>query len=96
MIKIEEIIVPTRGIGKYFQLKNLENVINPSNPEPKIFFWEVLTEETVPEGETTKTGPGVSILVGNITMSVETYSQWGTDDNYCLDWALNELGFTKL
>jgi hypothetical protein len=96
MIKIEEIIVPTKGIGKYFQLKNLGNIINPSAPQPITFYWEALTEETIQDGETSKTGPGVSILGGNITMSVEIYNQWGLDDNYCLDWALNELGFTKL
>ena len=95
MIKIQEINVPTKGIGKYFQLKNLGNIIDPSEPEAVTFYWQVFNEETIQNGEETVTGRGVSILGGNITMSVETYSQWGLDDNYCLDWALNELGFTK-
>jgi hypothetical protein len=95
MIKIEEINVPTKGIGKYFQLTSLGNKINPNKPTSVTFFWEVYTEETIVDGETTETGPGVCILVGNITMSAEIYNEWGLDDNFCLDWALNEVGLTK-
>ena len=96
MIKIQDVNVPTKGIGKYFQLKNLGGVINPSDPQPITFFWELFDEHTLQEGDVIKSGRGVCILAGSISMSVEIYNQWGLDDNYCLDWALNELGFTKL
>ena len=29
-------------------------------------------------------------------MNQETYANWGTDDEFVIDWALNELGFTKV
>jgi hypothetical protein len=29
-------------------------------------------------------------------MSAETYASWGEDDQYVIDWALNELGFVEV
>jgi hypothetical protein len=89
MIKIQPEIVPTKGTGIYFNLLALNF---PMNPTSVSFYWQLFTEETVDE----KTVSGVCILDGNLTMDQQVYSQWGEDDDYCYDWALNELGFTKI
>jgi hypothetical protein len=39
---------------------------------------------------------GLSALEGNLSMSEEIYSQWGTDDNFVIDWVLNELNLQRL
>ena len=93
MIKIQDEVVPTKGIGKYFQIQALNF---PMNPTSVSFYWQLFNEETIQNGEETVTGRGVSILDGNLSMDETTYASWASDDNYVIDWALNELGFTKL
>jgi hypothetical protein len=93
MIKIQDEIVPTKGIGKYFQIQALNF---PMNPTSVSFYWQVFNEETIQNGEETVTGPGVCVLDGNLSMDNATYAGWGENDSYVIDWALNELGFTKI
>jgi hypothetical protein len=93
MIKIQDEIIPTKGVGKYFQIQALNF---PMNPTAVSFYWQLFNEETIQNGEETVTGRGVSILDGNLSMSETEYAGWGSDDNYVIDWALNKLGFTKL
>ena len=90
MIKIQPESVPTKGEGVYFNLLALNF---PMNPTSVSFYWQLFSEETILDE---KTGPGVCVLDGNLTMDQETYSNWGSNDDYCYDWALNELGFTKI
>ena len=91
MIKIQDEIVPTKGIGKYFQIHALNF---PMNPTSVTFYWqlfsEITTEEEIPQAK-----PGASILDGNLTMTETEYASWASDDNYVIDWALEKLGFTK-
>jgi len=93
MIKIQDEVVPTKGTGKYFQIQALNF---PMNPTSVSFYWQLFNEETIQNGEETVTGRGVSILDGNLSMDETTYASWASDDSYVIDWALNELGFTKL
>jgi hypothetical protein len=93
MIKIQDEIVPTKGIGKYFEIQALNF---PMNPTSVSFYWQVFNEETIQNGEETVTGRGVCILDGNLFMTKTEYSSWASDDNYVIDWALGKLGFTKL
>ena len=93
MIKIQDEIVPTKGTGKYFQIQALNF---PMNPTSVSFYWQLFNEETIQNGDETVTGKGVSILDGNLSMDETTYASWASDDSYVIDWALNELGFTKL
>ena len=95
MIKIEDVVVPTKGTAKYFNLLALNL---PPNPTIVSFYWSIHEELLIlSEGETPeKSSPGKLVLEGNLNMTAETYSNWGTDDEYVIDWALNELGFTKL
>jgi hypothetical protein len=89
MIKIQPEVVPTKGTGIYFNLLALNF---PMNPTSVSFYWQLFTEDIVEE----QSVPAVCILDGNLTMNQETYSQWASDDDYCYEWALNELGFTKI
>jgi len=89
MIEIQPEVVPTKGTGKYFNLLALNF---PMNPTSVTFYWQLFTE-VIEDGVS---NPGTCILDGNLTMDQQVYSQWGEDDNYCYNWALNELGFTKI
>jgi hypothetical protein len=89
MTQIQPVTVPTKGTGIYFNLLALNFPMDPSSVS---FYWSVLTEVLNEEEESS---PGQVILDGNITMDEETYAGWGTDDNYAIDWALDELGFTR-
>jgi hypothetical protein len=93
MIKIQDEIVPTKGIGKYFEIQALNF---PMNPASVSFYWQLFNEETVQNGEETVTGRGVCVLDGNLFMDKTTYAAWASDDNYVIDWALEKLGFTKI
>lgn len=88
MIKIQPENVPTKGVGVYFNLLALNF---PMNPSSVTFYWQLFTEIITEE----QSSAGQCILDGNLTMDKATYDQWGSDDNYPIDWALNELGFTK-
>jgi hypothetical protein len=89
MTLIQPEVIPTKGTGKYFNLLALNF---PMNPSSVTFYWQLFTEVQNEEEENI---PGTSILDGNLTMDQETYAQWGTDDEYPVDWALDQLGFIK-
>ena len=93
MIKIQDEVVPTKGIGKYFQIQALNF---PMNPASVSFYWQLFNEETIQNGEESVTGPGTCVLDGNLFMDKTTYTSWASDDNYVIDWALEKLGFTKI
>jgi hypothetical protein len=95
MIKIEDVVVPTKGTAKYFNLLVLNFPPNPTNVS---FYWSIHQESVTPaQGETPEsTSPGKVVLEGNLNMSAETYASWGQDDQYVIDWALNELGFVEV
>lgn len=97
MVKIEDVIVPSKGTGKYFAIKCLQiNITKDSSASPT-FYWEVKTEtDASPMDDTQEKVPGVTILDGNLTMTTEEYSQWTTDDTYVIDWALEKLGFKEI
>jgi len=87
MTRIQIIHVPTKGNGEFFSLMALNF---PMNPSSVTFYWQVynaqLIEETIQ--------PNQCILDGNLTMDGETYSQWGNNDQFCIEWACEQLGFT--
>lgn len=95
-IKIADVVVPTKGVGKYFSLKVVDLVVLGV---PPMFCWEVNSEIVEPATEADEQPtkyPGEVLLNGNMQMTDAEYSQWGTDDNYAMDWALQKLGFQKL
>lgn len=88
MIKIQDVIVPTKGTAKYFNIIALNF---PMNPTSVTFYWQIFSETQNEAGEPI---PGPSLMDGNLTMDQETYNNWGSDDSYVTTWACNELKFT--
>jgi hypothetical protein len=88
MIKIEDVIVPTKGTAKYFNIIALNF---PMNPSSVAFYWQICSETQDAEGVVI---PGNSLMDGNLTMNQEEYSAWGSDDSYVTTWACNKLNFT--
>jgi hypothetical protein len=88
MIKIQDVIVPTKGTAKYFNIIALNF---PMNPTSVTFYWQIFSEVEDEEGVKI---PGTSLMDGNLTMDQATYLNWGSDDSFVTDWACNELNFT--
>ena len=94
--KIQDVNVPTKGVGKYFSIILLNLELPGTTPS---FYWEVRDEFTESSGELDEQVikiPGNTILNGNLQMTSSEYDQWGTDDQYVIDWALAKLNFSKL
>ena len=96
MIKIEDVIVPSKGTGKYFAIKCLNLDIKKSSEASPTFYWEVKKGAPYAIDEVQTEIPGESILDGNLFMTSEEYAAWGNDDSYVLNWALSKLGFVEL
>lgn len=92
MVKIENVVVPSKGTAKYFNIMCLQLPINKASEATPTFYWSILSENIVEEVST----PGSTLLDGNLTMTAEEYSLWTTDDGYVIDWALGKLGFTEI
>lgn len=80
MVKIEQVIVPTKQAGEYLNIVALNFPMNPDQVE---FYWQLLTDDT----------SGICVLDGKLLMNKETYDGWGSDDSYVVNWACNLLGF---
>ncbi|MEY4332359.1 MAG: hypothetical protein RLZZ196_1097 [Bacteroidota bacterium] len=95
-IKIVDVNVPTKGVGKYFFIKVVDLVVLGNPPK---FYWEVYSEVVEPATEADEQPlkyPGSALIGGNLDMTEAEYAQWGTNDNYVMDWALQKLGFERL
>ena len=88
MIKIQDVVIPTKGTAKYFNIIALNF---PMNPTSVSFYWQIYSEAQNEEGENI---PGQSLMDGNLTMDQTEYSGWGSDDNYVNEWATEKLKFT--
>lgn len=96
MIKIQDVIVPSKGTAKYFNVMALNF---PMNPTSVTFYWSILSEVSEPAEESDEQPtlkPGSILLDGNLTMNETTYNAWSNDDTYVTDWALAQLEFTKI
>jgi hypothetical protein len=89
MTQIQPITVPTKGVGTQFEIRSNGYTINPNNPQPPTFYWQVFSVQSPIDSEQYQ----IPVLEGNINMDVETYNQWGTDDEFVIQWACNQLGF---
>jgi hypothetical protein len=90
MIKIEDVIIPTKGIAKYFNIIALNFPMNPSSVS---FYWQLCSEVEDADGNKIA---GNSLMDGNLTMTKEEYDAWGSDDSYVINWACNILDLTIL
>lgn len=95
MIKIEDVVVPSKGTGKYFAIKCLNLDINKSSESAPTFYWEVKKASPYAIDEVQTEIPGETILNGNLSMTKEEYVSWNNDDTYVIDWALAKLGFVE-
>jgi hypothetical protein len=99
MIKIQDVTVPTKGVGKYLNVRVLNFDLEPTNGIT--LYWAIHDETEAPdETEGAEEGatvlvPGKTLLDGNLSMDQATYNDWGVDDSYVTDWALTELNLTK-
>ena len=96
MVKIENVVVPSKGTGKYFGIKCLNLDLNKSSEATPSFYWEVKTAVPYAIDEVQTELPGEVILNGNLSMSSPEYALWGSDDAYVIDWALEKLGFMEV
>ena len=98
MIKIQDLAVPTKGTGKYLNVRVLSFDLEPTNGIT--LYWAIHAEELVPdqsegaEEGATVAAPGPVLLEGNLNMPQTTYDTWGTDDSVVTDWAMTELSVT--
>jgi len=94
MIKIQDVTVPTKGTGKYLNVRALTFDLEPKNGIS--LYWAIHSETTNTDEEGVDTlSPGSVLLEGNLSMPQETYDQWGTDDSFVTDWALSELSLSR-
>lgn len=93
MNKIQDIVVPTKGTGKYLEVRALTFNLTPTSGIS--LYWGIYAETTSTdaEGVETKT-PGAIVLEGNLHMPQEQYDLWGTDDFFVINWAAEQLGLT--
>lgn len=100
MININDVVVPTKGTGKYLNVKALDFNISPTSGIT--LYWSLHKEETVldesegAEEGATITIPGVKLMEGNLSYPQSEYDSWGTDDSVVTDWVLTQLGFTEV
>lgn len=100
MININDVVVPTKGTGKYLNVRTLSFDLSPT--AGIILYWSLHKEELVPdESEGAEEGatvsqPGAILLEGNLNFPQSEYDAWGTDDSVVTDWAMTELGVTEV
>jgi len=92
MIQIQDVVVPTKGTGKYLNVRVLPFDLTPTAGIQ--LYWAVHAETTTTEeGEEVK-APGAVLLEGNLHFPQEQYELWGTDDSFVTTWAAQELNLT--
>lgn len=78
--KIQPVTIPTKGFATNFGMRVIAYILGSDSVT---FYWYAYSDD------------GNTLLDGNITMTSPDIDNWGTDDTYIIDWALNQLGFIK-
>lgn len=86
MAKIQPILIPTLGTATELILKVLPFEMDAITAQ---FYYALACNENMNEVVTYKI-----LLDGNIDMTEAEFDAWGSDNNYCLQWAANKLGLT--
>jgi hypothetical protein len=95
MNKIEDIVVPTKGTGKYLEVRALTFNLTPTSGIT--LYWAVYTEtSSLDENGLEVQTPGSIVLEGNLHMPQEQYELWGTDDTFVIEWAAAHLYLTLI
>jgi hypothetical protein len=90
MNKIQDINIPTKGIGKYLIVRALTFDLTPTDG---ISLYWAIQSETLIEDEPK---PGQTLLDGNLQLPQSMYEQWGTDDSVIVEWAAQQLNVTLI
>ena len=84
MININDVVVPTKGTGKWLQVKALNFDISPTNGIK--LYWAVFSEVLVPMGSGDPVSqPNKLLMDGNLHYPQREYDTWGTDDSVVTD-----------
>jgi hypothetical protein len=95
MIQIEDVVVPTKGTGKYLNVRTLPFDLTPTSGIQ--LYWGILSQTSATDEEGVEAfQPGATLLEGNLHLPQEQYEQWGTDDTFVIDWTLEQLNLTKI
>lgn len=96
MIEIQDVVVPTKGTGKYLNTTVLNFQIEPTNGVA--LYWQIFSQTTVlnPETQEEETRPGSMLLDGNLQYPQADYETWGTDDSVVTDWVMEQLNLTPV
>jgi hypothetical protein len=95
MVKIESVVVPTKGTAKYLEVRALTFNLTPTSGIS--LYWSIHEEVVSVDAEEAEVkNPGAMLLEGNLHMPQEQYDLWGTDDNVVINWAVEQLNLTIL
>jgi hypothetical protein len=95
MNKIEDLVVPTKGTGKYLEVRALTFNLTPTSGIT--LYWAVYTEtSSLDENGLEVQTPGSIVLEGNLHMPQEQYELWGTNDTFVIEWAATQLYLTLI
>jgi hypothetical protein len=95
MVKIESVVVPTKGTAKYLEVRVLTFNLTPTSGIS--LYWSIHEEVVSVDAEEAEVkNPGAMLLEGNLHMPQEQYDLWGTDDSVVINWAAEQLNLTIL
>jgi hypothetical protein len=84
MTEIQPINILTQGIAKYLILKCLTLDMTATAAD---FYFELITDILPEYNNSNKV-----LASGNISMNENEFALWGSDNNYCIQWAADKLG----
>lgn len=77
---IQPVDIPTKGDAVQFNITVYNYELGGSSVD---FAWQIMDVNSN------------VLITGILTMISPDLDNWGTDDEYVIDWALNQLGFIK-
>lgn len=88
MAKIQPVVFPIKGTATQLELK-----VNGFSMEAKTAeFSYRLTDD----GDLQTLRAKKMIDSGSLLMTEQEFEAWGSDNNYCIQWAANKLGLTLI
>jgi len=88
MAKIQPIVFPIKGTATELELR----VNSFSMTDKTAEFHYRLTDS----GDLAILKPKKLIAEGNLSMTESEFENWGSDNNYCIEWAANKLALTLI
>ena len=103
MAKIQPVIIPLKGTATILKITVSSFRMEDTTAT---FYYSLHAEEeqtmqmplplqddiTDQRFETIITVTERMLMEGNLTMNEQEFSQWGADNNYCIQWAASKLG----